>query len=145
MIYLLDTDTLVHVIRGLKAGGGPATRRAHRIVAACQSAQARGDDIAVSAITLSELEYGARRSGRYEREISAVQKLLTPFTLYDYDAVGCSVHYGEIRRELEVNGTPIGQMDLLIAAHALALQATLISANVRHFRRVPGLTTLSWA
>jgi tRNA(fMet)-specific endonuclease VapC len=144
MIYLLDTDTLINVIRGLKAGAGAPARSAQRIVAECQSAQGRGDDIGVSAITLSELEYGARRSGRYPREISAVQKLLTPFTLYDYDAVNCAVHYGEIRHELEVLGQPIGPMDLLIAAQAKALQATLISANVKHFRRVPGLTTLTW-
>jgi tRNA(fMet)-specific endonuclease VapC len=46
----------------------------------------------------------------------------------------CPAHYGRIREDLERNGTPIGSMDMLIAAHALALDATLISNNVDHFR-----------
>ena len=70
--------------------------------------------------------------------------MLTPFEIYDYDAVLCPLHYGRIRHALEANGGTIGAMDLLIAAHALALDATLVSNNLTHFARVPGLKVANW-
>jgi len=98
----------------------------------------------VSAITVSELDFGARKSGRYEDEIAAVGKILAPFETYDYDAVSCAPHYGRIRHELEQAGQTIGAMDLLIAAHALSRDATLVTNNLAHFRRVPGLRATDW-
>jgi hypothetical protein len=56
--------------------------------------------------------------GDYEQEITAVQKLLAPFLLYDYESVVCPAHYGRLRSALESKGAPIGAMDILIAAHA---------------------------
>ena len=98
----------------------------------------------MSAITVSELEYGARHSGDYDSEIAAVQKILAPFDVYDYDGVACPMHYGRIRQELETQGATIGSMDLLIAAHVIALEATLVSNNVAHFSRVRGLKIVNW-
>ena len=98
----------------------------------------------LSAITVSELEFGARNGGRYEAEIAAVGKVLLPFEIYDYDAIGCPPHCGRIRHELETKGITIGAMDLLIAAHAFALDATLVSNNLAHFSRVTGLKTANW-
>jgi tRNA(fMet)-specific endonuclease VapC len=145
MIYLLDTNLLIYMIRGLKAKREPAEReRAQELVERCSSAQATGDTIGLSAITVSELEFGARNSDDYDAEMAAVQKVLMPFDLYDYDAVSCPPHYGEVRHQLETKGVPIGAMDLLIAAHALALDATLVSNNLGHFSRVPKLRTASW-
>ena len=60
------------------------------------------------------------------------------------DAIVCPSHYGRIRHELETEGVTIGSMDLLIAAHALALDATLVSNNLAHFSRVRGLKTVNW-
>src|SRR6266851_7448898 len=94
--------------------------------------EAAGDSVGLSAVTVSELEFGARNSRQYESEIAAVRKVLTPFDVYDYDSVTCPAHYGRIRHELETKGVTIGSMDLLIAAHALALDATLVSNNVAH-------------
>jgi tRNA(fMet)-specific endonuclease VapC len=145
MIYLLDTDMLIFMVRGLKSTRRPAQRqRAQELVEHCRQPQAAGDSVGLSAVTVSELEFGARNGGQYESEIAAVHKLLTPFDIYDYDSDGCPRHYGRIRHDLETKGVTIGSMDLLIAAHAVALDATLVSNNLAHFSRVAGLKTVNW-
>jgi tRNA(fMet)-specific endonuclease VapC len=146
VLYLLDTDTVIFMLRGLKA---PARQRARRdkalaLVARCRETQAKGDIVGLSAITVSELEFGACHSADYDAEIVAVRKLLTPFEVFDYDGVACPPHYGRVRHQLERAGVPIGAMDLLIAAHALALNATLVTNNLAHFQRVAGLSVLRW-
>jgi tRNA(fMet)-specific endonuclease VapC len=143
---MLDTDTVVYMLRGLKA---PARQRARRdkalaLVARCREAQAAGDVVALSAITVSELEFGAYNSGDYDAEIAAVRKLLTPFEILDYEGATCPPHYGRVRHELEQPGRAIGAMDLLIAAHALALAATLVTNNLAHIQRVSGLSVTRW-
>jgi len=145
MIYLLDTDILIFMLRGLKSGRRPAQRRhAQELVDHCRRVQRAGDSVALSAVTVSELEFGARNSDDYEAEISAVHKVLAPFDIYNYDAVACPPHYGRIRHELESKGADIGSMDLLIAAHAFALDARLVSKNLSRFARVAGLKTANW-
>ena len=146
MLYVLDTDTVIFMLRGLKA---PARLRARRdkaqaLVARCQKAQANGDGVGLSAITVSELEFGAYNSDDYDTEIAAVRMLLAPFEILDYDGATCPPHYGRVRHELEQAGQAIGAMDLLIAAHALALAATLVTNNLTHFQRVPGLSVVRW-
>jgi tRNA(fMet)-specific endonuclease VapC len=145
MIYLLDTDTLIYMVRGLKSSKHPKNRqRALELVERCRRAQAAGDSVGLSAVTVSELEFGARASGQYETEIGAVRKLLTPFDIYDYDCVSCPHHYGRIRHDLESGGATIGAMDVLIAAHGLALAATVVTNNLAHFSRVEGLAVENW-
>ena len=148
--YLLDTDTLIFMVRGLKATGagkrkGDLRRQAARIIARCREAQREGHTVGLSAITLSELEFGARKSEDYETEIQAVMKVIAPFDTLDYRAVECSPHYGKLRHRLEEEGRPIGSTDLLIAAHALSLDAAIITSNVSHFSRIEGLTAENWA
>jgi tRNA(fMet)-specific endonuclease VapC len=147
MMYMLDTDTLVFMIRGLKSGQRQVSRRnrARRLVDRCREAQSQGDTIAVSAITVSELEYGAHCSNEFDKAISAIRKVLTPFERIDYDAQGCAEEYGRIRHALESVGQPIGGMDLLIAAHAVSLNGTLVTNNVKHFQRVEGLGIVNWS
>jgi tRNA(fMet)-specific endonuclease VapC len=145
MINLLDTDMLIFMIRGLKSARRPAQRqRAQELVERCRRSQSTGDVVGLSAVTVSELEFGARNSGQYAVEIAAVRKVLMPFDVYDYDSISCPAHYGRIRLELETMGATIGSMDLLIAAHALALDATLVSNNLVHLSRVTGLKTANW-
>ena len=150
MIYLLDTDTLVYLIRGLKIESPRNERQkarlrtARRILARCRKEQVAGAIVALSSMTVAELEFGARQSGDYAREISAVRKILVPFAIYDFDAHGCSEHYGDVRHHLESSGTTIGAMDLLIAGHAKALDATMVTNNLSHFTRVPGLICENW-
>lgn len=146
MIYLLDTDTLIFLVRGLKSGKRPVQRqKAQMILAKCQQSQAAGDSVGLSAITVSELEYGARHGNRYDQEIMAVRKLITPFELFAYDSLACPTRYGQIRDDLERRGVLIGSMDLMIAAHASALGATLVTNNVAHFARVAGLRVVNWS
>ena len=146
VLYVLDRDMVIFMLRGLKV---PARQRARRekalsLVARCRAAQARGDVVGLSAITVSELEFGAYKSGDYDTEIVAVRKILTPFEVFDYDGTTCPTHYGRIRHELEQDGQVIGAMDLLIAAHALALPATLVTNNLAHFQRISGLSVTRW-
>jgi len=146
VLYILDTDVVIFVLRGLKAPARQRTRRdkALALVARCREAQAKGDVVALSAVTVSELEFGAYNSGNYDTEIIAVRKILTPFEVFDYDGATCPAHYGRIRHELEQAGQAIGAMDLLIAAHALALAATLVTNNLAHFQRISGLSVTRW-
>jgi tRNA(fMet)-specific endonuclease VapC len=90
------------------------------------------------------LEFGARFSGQYETEKEALRKLLAPFETYDYEAVFSPGHYGRLRDGLERKGRAIGAMDMLIASHALALGATLVTNNAAHFSRVEGLSFVNW-
>lgn len=147
VIHLLDTDTLIYTLRGLKAGPrqAAARQRANVIVQRCRRQQRRGGTVGVSSITISELEYGARGSDDYETEVRAVRRILAPFEAFDYDSVYCPGQYGRIRHALEAAGTSIGSLDLLIAAHALALDAVLVTNNVQHFSRVDGLQVVNWA
>jgi tRNA(fMet)-specific endonuclease VapC len=146
VLYILDTDMVIFMLRGLKA---PARQRARReralaLVARCREAQTKGDIVGLSAVTVSELEFGAYNSGNYDTEIVAVRKILTPFEVLDYEGTTCPLHYSRIRHELEQAGQAIGAMDLLIAAHALALAATLVTNNLSHFQRVSGLSVIRW-
>ncbi len=146
MLYILDTDMVIFMLRGLKVPARQRTRRekALALVARCREAQSKGDVVGLSAITVSELEFGAYKSGDYDTEILAVRKILTPFEVFDYDGASCPAHYGRIRHELEQGGHVIGAMDLLIAAHALALTATLVTNNLAHFQRISGLSVMRW-
>ena len=146
MIFLLDTDSIIFLARGLKTTQRrlQSRQKAEIIMEHCRNARAAGNLVGLSAVTVSELEFGAHNSDSYETEMSAVRKVLTPFEVYDYDAIHCPAHYGKIRHALEKQGQPIGSMDLLIAAHALALDATLVTNNESHFRRVAGLRVVNW-
>ena len=145
MIYLLDTDTLIYMVRGLKSRRAPAQQRARRILEHCRRTAQTGDSVGLSAITVSELEYGARHSADYDREIQAVRRIVAPFDVCDYDGVRCPECYGRVRQELDARGVAIGAMDLLIAAHALAQGATLVTNNTGHFSRVSGLRVVNWS
>jgi tRNA(fMet)-specific endonuclease VapC len=145
-LYMLDTDTMVFLIRARKARAAPdVRRRADEIVNSIRAAQALGDSVAISAITRAELEYGAAKSMRPVRERAALDLVLAPFEEFPFDAGTCARDYGTVRATLEAAGMAIGAMDLLIAAHALALKATLVTSNQRHFGRVDGLHVADWS
>lgn len=151
MIYLLDTDTFIFMVRGLKVGTAGNQRQHRRQVIARQifdtgrGKALAGHEVALSAITVAEMEFGARHSRNYEEDIELVRRAMAPFTLLDFDAVTCPLLYGEIRHALASRGTPIGNMDLLIAAHARAMKATLVTNNIAEFSRDAGLVCENWA
>ena len=101
-------------------------------------------DIAISSITLSELEYGAYKSQQTERNLNALSLFTLSLDILAYDRQAASV-YGKLRAQLEKKGTPIGPMDLLIAAHALSVKKTVVTNNEKEFKRVPGLKVENWA
>lgn len=150
MIFLLDTDTFILLLRGT-AMVRPRTERekgvaasAKRIRSHCRREEAGGRRVGLSAISLAELEFGLHASGRFEEKRPALQQALMPFERFAFDPVDCVHHYGRIRAALETSGQTIGPLDLLIAAHALAMDATLITHNTREFRRVPDLKANDW-
>jgi len=100
-------------------------------------------DIGISAITLSELEYGAAKSAQPKKNREALEAFISPIDVAAYDRRATEV-YGRIRAALEKRGRPIGAMDLLIAAHALSLGVRLVTNNEREFKRVPGLRVENW-
>ncbi len=100
-------------------------------------------DIGLSAITASELAFGARKSNKPDEARERLETLLRAYALVPFDAPAIDV-YADVRASLEKRGTPIGPLDTLIAAHALSLGVTLVSGNVREFRRVSGLTVADW-
>ncbi len=133
-MYLLDTDILSNLLRR-----SPSTQLLVRLATIPPEHQF------TSAVNLGELVYGARRlepggsrlMDRLEHLVSAHLPVL-PF-----DGVAAR-HYGEVRAELERLGTPIGDADLRIAGIALARGFTVVTGNVRHFSRVPGLAVENW-
>jgi len=151
MIRMLDTDTFILLLRGT-ALVHPRSAREKSVAAAakkirerCRKEAAAGWRIGLSAISLAELEYGLWASGRYETKRPALQQVLLPFERFPFDPVDCVHHYGHIRATLESAGKIIGPLDLLIAAHALALEATLVTHNTREFKRVPDLKIDDWS
>jgi tRNA(fMet)-specific endonuclease VapC len=131
-VYLLDTNICIYLIRK------QPPKVLERLMA-CSP-----DEVALSVVTLSELAYGVSKSQAQAKNRASLELFLTPFRVLDY-TVEVAFAYGEIRAELEQKGTPIGAMDLMIAAHAKATGATLVSNNLREFRRVAGLQTENWA
>jgi tRNA(fMet)-specific endonuclease VapC len=149
--YLLDTDTFIYLMRGLKITEAKQPRQrewrliGRRIFEHARKLESAGHEVALSALSVAELEFGARKSGDYAHEMAMVRRILTPFALLDFDAQGCAAHYGEVRHTLESAGKGIGGLDTLIAAHALAAGATLVTNNLAEFERVPGLRLENWA
>jgi tRNA(fMet)-specific endonuclease VapC len=89
------------------------------------------------------LEFGARKSAAVEKNLAALHQFSIPFDIlpFDYNA---TIEYGIIRADLEKQGTPIGPLDTLIAAHAKSLNYTLVTNNVKEFSRVGGLKLENW-
>jgi len=131
MKYMLDTSICVHTIR----------RKSGTVV--CRLKRERPEDVGVSAITVSELEYGVAKSAHRDRNAIALAEFLAPLEVAHFDEEAAR-HYGEIRAELESRGSCVGAMDMLIAAHARALGATVVTNNTREFRRVTGLAVEDW-
>jgi tRNA(fMet)-specific endonuclease VapC len=127
--FMLDTDTVSFALRG----EGEVTKRL---------LEQKPSAVCISSITLAELAFGAARRksrklhGLIERFVSAVQ--VVPF-----DATAAS-RFGEIAAGLADAGSPLGDFDTLIAAHALARDLVMVTNNVKHFGSVPGLRVENW-
>lgn len=100
-------------------------------------------DIGISAVTLAELRYGVSKSQHQAKNQTALDEFILPLEVAAFDEQA-TVAYGVLRAALEKQGTPIGPLDTMIAAHALSLSVTLVTNNTREFNRVPKLTVIDW-
>jgi tRNA(fMet)-specific endonuclease VapC len=128
--YLLDTNIVSDLVRN------PQGAVFNRI------AEVASDTLCISIITAAELRYGCAKRGSVKL-LHQVEAILEGLDIMPLD-VPADAEYGGIRAELEAAGKPIGPNDLLIAAHAMALGAVLVTANVAEFSRIRGLKIENW-
>lgn len=137
MAWLLDTNTCIYLL----TGNQPDYQRS---ILARLDALPRNERPLISSVVLSELQYGVRKSRWHKANQALLDEFMLDFDVSDYDA-SAAVFYGELRTNLEKRGNPIGPMDTMIAAHALSLDASLVTHNTREFAQVKGLRLEDWA
>ena len=133
MRYMLDTNILVYVLNA---------RENHQAVLDRFDAE-EPSDLVVSSISFAELRFGVEKSRRREASRRALQLALAAIIVVPFDAKAAKT-YGTVRAGLEATGRPIGPLDTLIAAHALSLDLTLVTGNVREFSRIRRLRVENW-
>lgn len=131
MLYMLDTNICIYVMKHHP----PEVRERLYSVSV--------DDVVISSIVLAELRYGLSESLHKQKNEIALSDFLHFCRVLDWPSAA-AVEYGDIRSQLESRGQIIGANDLLIAAHALHIKATLITNNLDEFKRVPGLFIENW-
>ena len=132
-MYILDTDHCIHLLR---------PKPGHERLRAKLELLGSGD-VCLSVITEAELRSGADKSANPPKNHGRIGALLTMAHSIPFES-NAAVEYGKLRSHLEQTGFGIGPNDTLIAAHALALRGTLVSANTAEFSRVPGLSLENW-
>lgn len=130
LAYLLDTNILSDLVRNPQG------------VVAARIADVGEDTVCTSIVVASELRYGGTKSGSKKLR-ERVDLLLSALEILPLESP-VDLRYAELRHHLTRKGTPIGPNDLLIAAHALAVGLTIVTANVGEFSRVPGLAVDNW-
>jgi tRNA(fMet)-specific endonuclease VapC len=132
LIFMLDTDICIYIIKRKPAG----------VLKRLESLQP--GQLAMSEITFAELMNGAKKSRYVEANLEKLNALGELIDIRPFDKQA-AVSYGDVRSRLEKKGETIGGNDLLIAAHALSLNWTLVTNNDREFSRVEGLKMENWA
>lgn len=131
MKFMLDTNICIYLIK----------LKPQKVLKHFQSHDV--GDIGISSITLAELRYGVAKSQHIEKNRQALDEFILPLEIADFDEAAAGV-YGTIRAALEKVGRPIGSMDMLIGAHALALDVALITNNTKEFKRIKNLKVVDW-
>ena len=131
MNFLIDTNICIHIMN----------KRPHGVIHKFKNTDV--GQIGISTITVSELNYGASKSKLQKQNFKRLEEFLTPFEIIPYDQ-DASQYYGEIRYQLENQGNIIGPLDLLIAAHALSRNLTLVTNNEKEFKRIKSLKVENW-
>ena len=131
MKYMLDTNICIYVIK-------------HKPIDVIRHFLEHDPyDICVSSITYAEMMHGVEKSVSKDRNRIAYMAFMSAITILDFNAKAAE-EYGRIRAELEMQGTPIGLMDMLIAGHAKSENLILVTNNTREFERVKGLKLENW-
>lgn len=132
MTYMLDTNICIYVIK----------KKPEQVRFRFQEKLNSG--LCISSITLAELEHGVQNSSNPLKNEQSLLRFLLPLSILPFES-SAAIEYGAIRAHLQQKGTPIGPMDMLIAAHARAERLILVTNNVREFERVPELEIENWA
>lgn len=132
MTYMLDTNICIYAMKN----------KPEHVLQRLKKELNSG--VCISSITLAELEYGMKHSSNPAKNERALLRFLTPLSVLPFGSAAAS-EYGEIRTCLQSRGTPIGPLDMLIAAHARAENMILVTNNIREFERVPALKVENWA
>lgn len=130
MKYMLDTNMCIY-----------AQKNISQVIEKIKNNFQHG--VAISSITLAELEFGVQASANIEKNTIALYKFLSIIEILDFDS-SAATEYGKIRADLKGKGTPIGNMDMLIAAHAKSEDLIVVTHNTREFERVEGLQLEDW-
>lgn len=131
MKFMLDTNTCIYIIK----------RKPPNVIERFK--QIEIFQIGISSITLSELLYGVSKSSKPEQNQMALMQFVAPLKILPYGDESAQ-YYGDLRAYLEKLGTPIGSLDMLIAAHALSIDCTLVTSNEKEFIRIPNLKIDNW-
>lgn len=131
MKYLLDTNICIYMMRQKPLS---VTKKINEMMVG---------DLAISTVTLSELYYGVSKSQQVERNRAVLEQFILPLEVLPYSDLAAE-YYGMFRAQLEKQGTPIGPLDLMIAAHAKSLHYTLVTHNTKEFNRLPDLMVEDW-
>lgn len=131
MKYILDMNICIYIIKK------------HPIHVLNRLQKEDISDICLSSITLAELEYGVQKSERIAQNSLALAEFLSPIEIVPFDE-NAAMEFGKIRAVLERKGRLIGEYDLMIAAHAIALDLILVTNNSREFKRVSDLKIENW-
>lgn len=130
-MYMLDTDICSYIIR-------------ERPVSVLEKfKRLEASDLCISVITEAELLYGVARTNSKKITADIVQNFLRRLVIFEWDGAAAK-HYSLLRADMEKKGKPIGNMDLMIAAHALSISATIVTNNTRHFTIIPKLKVANW-
>jgi tRNA(fMet)-specific endonuclease VapC len=132
MSYMLDTDVCIYLLTDRAP-----EKRAHIL------SRQPDPPLLLSAVTVSELSYGVEKSKWRKANTALLDKFLRDFHIVPYDERAARI-CGVLRATLEKKGYPIGPMDTLIAAHAVSMDATLITHNTREFARASNLAIEDW-
>ena len=129
MIYMLDTDTVSFLVRKNPTVIGNLLKH-------------EDDEICISAISYAELCFGLEKKGS-EKLFNEARAIMGKLSIIGFDDSQSEL-YGKIRLQLEKSGTPLGDMDMLIAAASLSAGAILVSHNVKHFSKIRGMKVEDW-
>ena len=132
MKYMLDTNICIYLIK----------KKPQKILQKFN--QFELSQLGISSITFGELLYGVYKSSEITQNKLALAQFVAPLEIVPYNDEAAD-YYGKVRTFLEKQGTPIGSLDMLIAAHALSLGFILVTNNVKEFSRIPSLKIENWA
>ena len=131
MRYMLDTNICIYAIK----------HKPEQVLYRLQEHDP--SEICISSVTYAELIYGVEKSRAIDKNRLALTLLLANIEVLDFNTAAAEC-YGKIRAELEKQGTPIGALDMLIAGHALSLNYTVVTNNMKEFSRVQNLKLENW-